>query len=1236
MRRTAKALRWMAALVGFFISVKDAQAAGITRATCFTAFDSAYFYLAVVVEKPEIVAKQRDFFADPLGDDAIAVFLQAEDGPVGTQRTARSVHMVVSAAGGAQLYRGANAQPLKGFGDFLTGPDGIPMPFKLGVTRQAPSNRPGEGETGYTVELAIPWVELGGPPATGARMRFNVICYSAAPGSPPLLSLSSLVKTAADVQNPSLWGEIVFVDAPVKTVASAPQAKVCPRVFTARPLIDGQISSNEWHSITAFGFGEAGAGGGSAPIAPSVAEARIPPKVTLHPARPPIIAPRMVPRTWEALPQRSAQPLPRLIFARYRFDYQADPRKAAPLSPVRSENGTSLLATHPMYGYGPWMTYDRVDWHREQLEEMRRSGVDVVLPVYRADVASKQRYAQRGLITLAGALRWMQAARRDYPLVGLYLDTHSLSNSQGRPLDLREPAAQAQLYTAIKEFFQLIPPAFRAAIPLDPKNGGGQAHVVVLSSAAAFADLDASFVDYCRKRHFAEFGADLLILGNADFHPKANLDGYVDTREGRGMRQVSGGWIRSVCLGPGVAEENKAAETTAGSMPIIPRKGGTAYREAWKQALSSGADWVFLDSWNDFTRGIELAPSQEYGVQFADLTRVFTRAFAGTSAMRAAFLGNSLPRAALARTRFTTSVRLINAGTSPWSADMVSLAYRWQPVGAALASAAVSSQNVPATAGSAIPLPGPVIPGQSVTVPFTLPIPDKPGEYTLVVDVAQINKKGEITALFGSAGSAPLHAPVHVVAAEENTLPPYAASLVSTDLPTTLEAGGTYTARVTLRNDGAKTWAKGESARIIARMWCYTSPINSTGEKENFEPVDMADASAPLPNDVPPGQEVTVSVPITFRHADGIPLRAWSQADNWLYMLRWEFSPDASGKEGAVTEPEAIALVEMDLGPQFSMDYTPEQMPGERRIPVKIGIRNLGPQTWRKEATRIGYHWYYLDGLEAVWEDQTTPLPQDVPPGGEVSDILALISAPPYDGIYWLVWDLQVGDTWASTLPSVRPYETLVHRVEVVHGRLKFVQLDKAYNLDGISDALDRSDGDFDGRGRTLPAEIVPPFVLAETVPSTLWMPIKGTGLDSSRKISFRWGPKGAGEKNVLMCAGQKVPLAEPRKAEICRAVHLLAAATKESVTGGFTLVFADGTQQFTSFPVSGWDSGPQLGEEVAFVIPYTHNRSSDQPQGPVALYRYTIPVGERKPLAAIILPNAPDIKIIAITLEKL
>lgn len=1237
-RRLARALR-VAVLLLMLPVCRAAGAEGRSQALCYTTYDQDYFYVAVTVKKPNLAGTQTAPFSDARADDAVGVYLQSEDGPTGPRRGARSVEMVVSAAGGAQLYRGANATPLKGFEDFRTTPEGGRVPFKYGVTRRGALNQPGGNDTGYTVEMAIPWIELGGPPQVGQRWRFNVVCYSAAPGSSPILSLAPEVKTLADAQDPSLWGEIVFVDAPVKSVASAPNAKVSARVFAVRPLIDGTLTPGEWNTLTAFGFEEGEAGSVAVPVAPAAGAGRVRPQVTLHKARPPLIPPALPgAESGEGVIPRTPQPLPRLVFTLYHYDFQNDPRKAAPLLSVRREDGVSLLATHPMDGCGPWMTYDRVDWHRAQLEEMRKAGIDVVLPVYRAGGADKQRYAQRGLITLAGALRWLRTMERDYPMVGLYLDTASLSDARGGRLDLRGPQGQARLYAAIKEFFLQIPHPFRAAIPLSEKNGGGTANIVVLSSGAAFADMDPSFVDYLRRRFAAEFGSDLLILGGSDFKPKAKLDGYVNDTRGRGFQMDGDGWIKAAGVGVGYDRTVGGPVRIAGVLPVaLPGKDGQAaprlrsredgetYRREWKQALEKRADWVFADGWNDYLEGTEIAPTQERGLQYADLTRVFSRALAGSGPMRAAFIAHTLPHAAPLGAACRVSVRVLNAGNAAWTTDTYALSYRW-----------LRADGTEAGTLRLIPLPGTILPGQAFSVPILLPVPQQAGAYRLIVDVAQVGKRGDVTALFSSLGSAPLDVPIRIVPPNDPALPAYAASLVSTDLPTTLEAGGTYTAKVTLRNDGAETWKRAGGGRIAARVWRYISAINGTGEKEQAEPVEMADASAELPHDVAPGQEVTVSVPLTFSQPDGTPLPAWSQADHWTYLLRWEFSANEAGAQGAVTGPEPLALVEADFGVQFINDLSPRQMPGERRIPVKIGLRNMGPQTWRKEATRIGYHWYYLDGTEVVWEDETTPLPQDVPPGGEIPEMLVWINPPPNDGTYWLVWDVKIGDTWASTLPSARPYETLVHQIEVVRGRLTFVDLRKVYNLDGIAGDADRADGDFDGTGRTLPAELVPPFANSDTAPSTLWLPMRGAGVDSPRRISFRWGPKGDGEKNVVQCAGQRVPVAvDMRKAEVYKTVHLLAAATKEDTSGAFTLIFADGSEQFTSFPFSRWDGPPTLGEEVSYICRYSRTRAGDATDRPVALFRYAIPISEPKKLAAIVLPNQPALKIVAITLEK-
>jgi hypothetical protein len=1220
MRQIAKALILLAALLGLLPVIASAQAPekGKSRVLCYTAYDSDFFYLAAVVQKPALVGRNSKFFSKPLEDDSIAVFLQIEEGDPGVTRTSKSVEMAVSVAGGGQLYRGAAATPLNDFPDFLKASDGSPKPFKYAVKANGTVNGAPVDSNSYTVEMAIPWIELGGPPTIGQRLRFNVVALSAAPSTAPLLSLSPGVKTPADLNNPSLWSEIVFVDAPVKTVASAPQAKVSARLFSAKPLIDGQVDEAVWSTLTAFGFSETA--NGAVELTPNAAVSRVRPKVNLKKARPFI---KPVNTGAAALAAHVAQTVPRLVFTLYHYEFQNDTRKSAPLTSTRTPNGASLISTHPMEGSGPWMTYDRVDWHYKQLDNIRKSGIDVILPIYRASVFDKQRYSQRGLITLVGALNHMKAIGSDYPLVGLYLDTTSITDSLGNKPDLKSPEAQAKLYIAIKDFYLQIPARYQAAVPLDPKNGGGKASIVVLSSGVAFADMDASFVDYCRAHFKADFGNDLLILGSSDFKDKVKLDGYVNDTHGQSFQMDEAGWIKPASFGVGFDD---SLHNPTAKEAIRSRLEGDTYRKEWKQALAKKPDWVFLDGWNDFEQGAEIAPSMQNGIQYSDLTMTYTRAFAGAGAvmMRASYLSDTIPNKALAGSTYSIAVRVQNAGTGLWPGEGYAVICRWQ-----------KADGSPVGTSVTAPITRPVIPGQAITVPLAIQAPSEPGSYSLAVDMAQVGKKGDVTALFSSLGSIKREARVQVLKTDDPSLPSYDLRVIAHDLPTTVEAGGTYTAHITLRNDGAKPWKKSEGGRILARVWRYTSAINGTGETENIEPIDMADAGADLPADIAPGQEVTVAVPITFSQADGAILRSWSQSDNWTYQLRWEYSANEGGSMGAVSGPEPLALVDADFGPRFIADLTPNQLPGERRIPVKLGVQNLGPQTWIKDKARIGYHWYYLDGTEAVWQDETTPIPQDIEPGGEVTEMLTWVTAPPNDGSYWLVWDLKMGDTWASTLPSVRANETHVHQIEVVHGRSHLVDLTKAYNQDAVSHATDPKDGDFDGSGRSLPAELVPPFALTDAAPSTIWLPTPSVGQDSPRRISFKWGPKGDKENNLIQCVGQRVSMGDPKKLENIKTVHLLAASTKAGVTGAFTLVFSDTSQQLTSFPLSRWDQPPTHGEEVAFYSRYSRTRSGDAMDKPVALYHYTIRVPESKKLLAIIMPDSPEIKIAAITLEK-
>jgi hypothetical protein len=858
-----------------------------------------------------------------------------------------------------------------------------------------------------------------------------------------------------------------------------------------------------------------------------------------------------------------------------------------------------------------------VDWHRRQLQDVRRAGINVIVPRFRGDVFAKQRYSQRGLQTLVAALQSMDRYGQDYPQVALYLEAEALSDSKGDKLDLTTESGKSGLFAAIKDFYLQIPAAYRASVQLNRQNGGRLANVAILSSAAGFAAADESLLGYCRSRFFREFGRDLALLGGSDFKGKCSLDGYVDDSGSRGFKMAEGGWIKCASVGPGYDHTLQGVKEN----PLRSRADGKTYAAEWKQAIAGRADWVFIDGWNDFAENAEIAPTLQNGIQYLDMTRLYAQQFDGVAPFSAVPLNHTVPTSAAPSSRIAASVRILNSGMSVWTPETVVLTSQWiGPDGSRTGSV------------STIPLTIPIVPGQAATVPLNVVAPSAPGEYSLRVEPAQIRKKDEAPAPFGPTGDA-LVAGVRIgPAAAGGTA---SATVISQDTPVTAESGGTYPVNVTLRNDGPAAWKK-QGGRITARVWRYTSPINSTAEPEQIEVLDMADAGADLPADVAPGEQVTVSAKITFSSADRIPLPSWSQADNWIYQLRWEYSADDQGTNGAVSDAAPLALVDADLGAQFISDLTPQQLPGDRRVPVKIGVRNLGPQTWLKDKVRIGYHWYYLDGTEAVWQDETTPLAQDVEPGGQIPEMLAWITAPPYDGDYYLVWDLKVGDSWGSTLPSARPNETKVLPIQVVHGKLTLVDLSKSYNLDGVTFATGTGDGDFDGAGRTFPAELIPPFAMTDSAPATLWLPAKGTGLDSSRKISFRWGPKGDKDKNFIQCLGQRVPLTDPKKADSVSRIHLLAATTGTDKLGEFTLVFTDGSQQLNTFLVSKWDSPPTHGEEMAAFCRYSHSRSGPATDKPVSLNHYIVRVRDnKKKIAAILLPNAPEIKIAAITLEK-
>ncbi|HEV2471180.1 MAG TPA: hypothetical protein VGS41_00840, partial [Chthonomonadales bacterium] len=660
-------------------------------------------------------------------------------------------------------------------------------------------------------------------------------------------------------------------------------------------------------------------------------------------------------------------------------------------------------------------------------------------PVYRGSPRERALYSDKGLDVLAASLESLEKAGEDFPMVAPYLDTTSVAEEFGERPDLRTAAAQSALYRMVHDFYLRIPDRFRYTAAYPPANGGRRAYPIFLSDAAAFSDVDSTFVSYLRSRFSADFdGADLIILGASNFKPKATLDGYFTETGAKGFQFEGDGWIKTASVGAGYDATFISRSATA--QPIIrPNGGEDAYRSDWKSALNSAANWVLIDGWNDYGTGSAVAPTMEAGFSLADITREYSRLFAGDTPLGSKLLWADVPPVLAAGTASQARVRIQNTGIEGWSGapsaglTQLSIVCRWMRDGKEVA------RSRPA------PLDRQTLAGADITQQVPLSAADRSGAplpaavYLLEIDAeAGPGKSAQRRKLM------PLVTSPVTVTAGEAAGPPVHAEVVDTDLRPLLESGSVYDVHATIRNDGAAAWKKSAGVRIGLRLYRYS---DTTG-KSSLTLVPAADAGVALPQDVAPGAEVTVRLLFPLTTPAGKPLPVWRQSDPWCYVVRWEVNQKGEGVSFNATPLDVCGY---DFGVRFTADATPDSLPALRRQPVRLSLRNDGPQTWRKDQVRIGYHWYYADGSEYLWEDETTPIPQDVAPGDSVDDILAWVTAPPDDGEYWLVWDVKFGDSWASESGCTNAFDETVHHIQVIAGKLKFADLTKAYNVDGVT-----------------------------------------------------------------------------------------------------------------------------------------------------------------------------------------
>ncbi len=1188
-------------------------------------WDARYLYVLVSVDDPDTQGTNTLPLSDPQKDDSVAVYLQTGDAKP-DKPNAQTHAMLVSAAGGFTFLAGdadgnLNAKPV--------------FSIKYGVTTQGTLNRSDDTDTGYTVELAIPWNEVGilaEDVKAGAPFSINVVVRDR--GGKSFSAIAPETKTEADLSVPAKWIPLVLAesesaDAPAGSVFAPPAPTKDKR--TVPPTIDGVIKiAGEWPGAGKFSF--------AAPSSATVAAPKPNTPLTVSPPldnTPPVLS----------LSAETLAGLEPLLFARYTLGIQGDMHKITPFAGTfDAVSGVPLLADQPLSGAGSWFSSDRASWHRGFLYEMRRTGVDAALVSVGTSTADL-----KALYVLVESLREMTQDGLPTPKIALELDTTGMSDKDA-PLDVSTPDGQAKLYAAVSRFFFIVPPQYRARVTLPVVAGGVPVYPVFFSGTGLTGTEGAGWTDAVRTGFAAQFGAasggaGLMFVGSTGFDA-AKSPGLV----AGGVPLLTGGAGAGILPVAVVQPGIETGET------LVPRKAGETYQKSWDTALATKPKWFVLDSWNDYRRGTEVAPSRQYGPRYQDATRIFAVQIGNLDGLNLRWRTNNVPRRMRVGQAVPITVGVQNGGgTALRPEEGYALAYRWKQNGETVAEAPLRNrlnetflptQNKSFLVG----LTSLFLDGSGKLVPLP------PGDYALEIDFVKLKNPAELlgagTYLSDTGAVTPLVVPVSLYADNRQS-----AIFESTTTPALLQAGATYPVNVTVRYMGADDLPTGTAAL--------------TWQLATVEGNVVATGSSPVGEMLPSGVPVSVPVNVTLSDTTGLPvspsfpeLPEGRGTPGGGYKLRWLLTRTDSTDAVPGDLIEQVAIYAGDEEVRFSLpENVPESVVADSRFVLTIPLINRGTTTWKASEYRVGAHWYFSDGLESRFQPAVSaPLPKDVAPGQEII-VKIPTRAPETDGAYIVVPDVYIApDNYFSTRPVSRIGDIVPIFLRVTGGRLTFVDLTKSLNVDVVAPESASTDGDLTGTGATFPAESFPPDKFGLSAPpeppkiapkdapadsqgkrkpaKPRIAPAYPSGYyadfsPSARRIAFRYAPtgnRGNGAKNAVACAGQLIEVAKANYVGI----HLAATATGgKTETLPLILTYADKTMQTVTVSVRDWHDAPvPIGDTIAVMTRRTRTRAGDEAK-PAYVRHVIAPVNVAKELVSVTLPQNDKVKVFAVTLDK-
>lgn len=1260
----------------------------------YTQWSDDYLFFAALIEDLDVAGRHQDGNQPVWLDDDLELFLRTAT-PPGDKLDEQCFWLAMSAAQGFLFRRGS---PI-GEGSWLPSERELVVNrFRQATKVRGTLNDGSDADLGWQLEVALPWKALGrGAPKPGEVWAFNVVRHLRGEADARYSHRRTALPVTAQAE-PKRWGKIVFrgekggEDAWLE--AGDEHAVICARAPeprrpavglatgrpVAQPLIDGELADGEWPDL--YRIDE---------------QLRLTELLPLpHEDYPMPVAPQRPPPGCE-LPERNPEPRAertgwtgeRLILAPYLLAWHDDPR--SPVAPfgVRRADGSCRLAAVPIGGLGPWFSGLRTGWHEEQLTAAAEARLDGLLVTFAGDRASQERYSRAAVWSLVQAARELHAQRRTVPGLGLLVPLSALRAEVGEGLDLTQRVAQESFYRMIRDFYRLVPPELR----LQVADGARQSCLVGLDQPPRDVRGTADFLAYAEARFREESGLDLLWVGSLTWsRRRLPVDSGISLDAGLEPVTWTGARIKTASVGPG-------CDDSAAPVPEVRERNGAAtLREDLKSALAASPDWLFVSSWNDFLRGTQVAASRATGNAAEHALKIASLAFdsPGESPWIAKLRRAEVPARMASGEVVDCPVTVANGGIRPWEfGDQVRLGYRWytavpepvlQPDGTPLKD----KQDRPVTRLRALTEAGlrseVLALGSQPEMATVLPVaarlddgrPLPPGRYRLRLDAVAGSSEKDVPLLddqgrevrdekgkpktrretvvnwFSLRKDPTVDLFVEII--DPAGRPARAATILSSGLPARLETGRTYPLRLRLRNDGGEPWDAGvglaarfevltaaepckvEPAPLAATGWMPLGSVLETLRAELIRAAERTGApveSLKLPAAIEPGQVVELPVALPCA-ADGRPL-APDPGPGRVYRVVLAVT-ERDGRPLPSTRPygQVVQLLAHDWGGSFGRLRVPVVMQAGDDSTCGVEVVNTGWRTWPAGSVQVSWSWYTWDGVEAAFDAGRAPLPAEVEPAGRAA-VEVPVRAPAGPGPYLLLFDLvHPGHVRNGAQASTTGRELVPRPVVVVGGEMVPVDLQPVCNVVGTHLAGSPVAGDFDGHGRSFPAELLPPGTDDTAVGLYPAGYLGPTGADvSSREVVFRLLPA---RRRLTMVKpdGQPLPVPPGRY----RRLHLLAAAVGADLTARFEVLPGGAGRDrqpvaLAPVAVSAWTGPPRHGERFGLSAAWRRGPAEPELGAPAYLHHVIVSLDPEQSISAVILPQDSELRIAAITLEK-